>query len=135
MALVASVCMVPLLLIVVSVPLRTYVDISSRLLADVLKVPFTVIAAPAVTVALVLLLVRLLKVVVDDPVIDCAAVPYRFTVPLLLVNILLLENAPLICKVEDGAVTVPAVTVKLPCTSVLLDPNDHAPPLPLNVML
>ena len=61
--------------------------------------------------------------------------PFRETVPELLVKVPLLAKLPVTVKVVEGAVTAPAVMVKLFATVAEFAPKDQAPDALLNIKL
>src|SRR5262249_22710562 len=81
-------------------------------------------------------ILNLLEPVIAPESVSPAVVPFISTVPLLLVNVpVLLLQLPPTVSVDEGAVTVPWLMVKLFATSQSVPPNDHDPPRPLKVRL
>ena len=128
-----DVLMVPVLLMVPNVPLNTVVVPKLRSApAPVVNVPFTtkpVIPVEEVTVedAATARLLKVLLTVV--PLITL--VPLKFTVPLLWVNVALLEKLPDKFIVPEVEVSVPALMVKLPAVIACPLLSAHVPALAL----
>lgn len=109
------------------------------LLAGIVKLATTVVAALSVIVSAVLFNARVLNVVAFAGIV-WAVVPFSSTVPPLWVKVPAVRvKFPAIFNVDEGAVTPPAppvlVIVKFPPTSAAFAPNDHEPDPPLKVRL
>ena len=132
---VHCVCKVPLCPAAFIVPNNWKETIFRLLPAADVRLPFIVVTALAFTLAVVLDIVRLLKVVAVLGTV-CTAVPFSSTVPLLWVNVppAAFTKLPATFNVEDGANIVPAEIVSAPVTSAALAPKSFVP-APLNVSM
>ena len=105
----------------------------SRLVAVVVIRPFVNVKTPSANCAFakvtpeLLFTVILLKVEETEPPIDCAAVPLKVTVPLLCVNVPLLERSLARFIVPEVEIRVPPLMVK-PFNVTALLPKLNVPP-------